>query len=108
MVYRIDQAKIVNYLFSNRSAESAGKSKFFQSAGFDPVKWQVLAAALLGHPQAALLEYTDASGAYGTKYIFICDMPVAPNGKIYCMRSVWQERDDGFRWFVTAYPRHTP
>jgi hypothetical protein len=104
MEFRIDPSKILNYLFSDRTPESASKNRFFRAIGFDPADWKALKSVLLRRPITSQLEDKDYSSAYATKHVYRCDMPAAPNDKTYCIRTVWQERGGAF-WFVTAYPR---
>lgn len=103
MTFRIDPNKILNYLLSEATPPAAGKSRFFRGIGFAPEDWRALRDALLRHPETARLEYEDGESPYGRKSVFRCDLPAAPNGKIYCIRSVWQLRGDAW-WFLTAYP----
>jgi hypothetical protein len=105
MAFRIDPSKILNYLFSDRTPEAASKNRFFRTIGFDPADWKALESVLLRHPLTSRLEDKDYSSSYGTKHIYRCAMPPAPNGKTYCIRTVWQERGGDF-WFVTAYPQN--
>ncbi len=102
--FDVDPKKLLNYLLSTATPEAAGKSRFFHGAGFTAEAWQALQAALLAHPLRAALEYEDPSSPYGRKLIFRCTLPGAPNGRAYCVRSVWQLRG-GVYWFLTAYPQ---
>ena len=106
MAFRIDPSKITDYLFSDRTRKSAAKNRWFRRVGFHPDSWQVLEQALLQHPVMARLEKTESS-PFGQKLTFLCTGLVAPTGKTYCIRSVWQERE-GDPWFVTAYPQDLP
>jgi hypothetical protein len=101
--WRIHPDKIQKYLLDEASANAAAKNRFFRTAGFTPEHWQVLELALLEHPRIATLEGVEGS-RYGEKYVYRCNLPPEPNGKSYCVRIVWQNRDDAF-WFVTAYPK---
>jgi hypothetical protein len=100
---RIDPDKILKYLLNETSQAAAGKNKFFRGVGFSPERWKVLEQALLEHPTKAVLESIEVS-QYGEKHIYRCNIPPAPNGREYCIRTVWQKRD-GIFWFLSAYPR---
>ena len=100
---RVHPDKILKYLLNQTSDPAAAKNRFFRSVGFSPEQWRVLEQALLEHPTKATLERTEYT-QYGEKRIYRCKLPPAPNGKEYCVRTVWQRRDDIF-WFLSAYPR---
>jgi hypothetical protein len=107
LAYIVAPRKITHYLLSGASPTAAGKAAFFRNAGFRMADWPALAAALTAHPTTAALERIEPDAGYGRKYVYLCGMPAAPNGRRYCVRSVWMSRGSDF-FFVTAYPQTTP
>jgi hypothetical protein len=108
MQFLIDPLKITNYLLTqSQQADPAaiGKSKFFRGIGYTLKNWTVLREALLQHPTTASLERTVTEPR--RKRVYRCSLPTAPNGEVYCIRTVWAERD-GAHWFITAYPQRAP
>ncbi len=104
LAFHIHPEKITRYLLTTSPAatpEARGKSRFFQGIGYTPDNWTALRDALLQHPQTSSLEDVKQN-KHGRQLLFRCSMPVAPNGGTYCLRSVWQEREDRY-WFSTAY-----
>ena len=105
MPFDIDPAKITQYLLTRHPGASeiaAGKSKFFHGVGYRLQDWIILRDDLLQHPVTALLERTVSEPR--PKLIYRCSMPTAPNGKVYCVRTVWTARE-GVYWLSTAYPQ---
>lgn len=99
MEWRVHPDKILNYLL-----QEPGKSRFFLRAGYRRQAWEVLRDDLLRHPTMADVEGTD-DNEWGLKVTHRCQLPTAPNGKDYCIRTVWQQKADGCFWLLTAYPR---
>ncbi|MFL5254884.1 MAG: DUF6883 domain-containing protein [Rhodopila sp.] len=107
MNFRVDPAKVRDYLLTTSplaTPEAHGKSRFFHAIGYAAEHWTVLRDDRLQHPVTANL-LTTAPSRYGRKQIFQCSMPVAPNGRVYCLRTVWTQRPDGELWLSTAFPR---
>lgn len=104
MAWTVEPRKLTNYLLSDATPESSGKRQFFMAIGFSAARADQLGAALLAHKDTARLEYEDEASPYGRKRIFRCALPEAPNGKVYCVRTVWQLRGDTWR-LLTAYPQ---
>lgn len=104
MAVLIAPQKITHYLLTDRTADAAGKNAFFTAIGFTAAAWQTLEAALRAHPQLAALEWVEPDTGYGEKHVFRCHLPPAPNGRLYCIRSVWMRRGKDLH-FVTAYPQ---
>ncbi len=107
MAYIVAPRKITHYLLADATAEAAGKRKFFTSIGYRLENWQTLQAALAEHPAIATPTGTRPDIGFGEKHIFLCHLPPAPNGRTYCIRSVWMRRGADFH-FVTAYPQPPP
>ena len=102
--WRVHPDKILKYLLSDSSTVAAGKNRFFRAAGYSPLSWQILETALSAHPTVAKLHKTMAT-VHSERRIYRCHLPQSPNGKAYCILSVWERRLDGAFWFVTAYPQ---
>ena len=82
---------------------SENKASFFMEFGFDPDRWEKLAAALKQHAmdnEIALEEST----SFGTRYV-IDELLKAPDGTWLNVRSAWFIDDDGDSpRFITAHP----
>ena len=102
--WRVHPDKILRYLLSNTTPTAAAKNRFFRAAGYTPEAWRVLEAALTAHPTAALL-FKSMTTIHGERQVYRCDLPASPNGRRYCIMSVWEQRADGVWWLVTAYPQ---
>lgn len=96
--------KITGYLLATTTPEAAAKARFFIAAGFTRERPQELAEALRAHPETAALERVFPDAGYGEKLVYRCAMPPAPDGRAYCVRSVWMRRGADLH-FVTAYPQ---
>ena len=104
--FMIADDKITKYLLTvsaNALTEAKGKSKFFHGIGFSNLQPSGFSRCLLLHPSRAILTKRYIN-LYGERLIYDCNLPDVPNGKIYCIRTVWQERPDGNFWLATAYP----
>lgn len=105
MAFAIDLRKVTDYLLTrsrDATQEARGKSLFFHGVGYRLELWTRLRDDLLQHPAMAALERIASEPR--PKLVYRCSMPVAPNGQVYCVRTVWTERD-GVHWLSTAYPR---
>lgn len=88
--WRVHSDKILRYLLSDATPTAAAKNRFFRSAGYTPEAWQDLAFALTAHPTTALL-HKSMTTIHGERRVYRCDLPVAPNGRRYCILSVWEQ-----------------
>lgn len=104
LLYAIRDDKITDDLLSMRTAQSAAKCRFFLAAGYSSERWQELRDDLLRHPETAELE-ADEQDRFGIKRRFRCRLPMAPNRRTCCVRSVWLLSADNRFWLVTAYPQ---
>jgi hypothetical protein len=107
MAFRVDPAKVQDYLLTisaDALPEARGKSKFFHAIGYDAAAWIALRDDLLRHTVTSVMIATTPS-RNGSKRVFQCSMPTAPNGRIYCLRTMWTQRPDGDDWLSTAFPR---
>jgi hypothetical protein len=96
MMFLVEDAKVIRYLLVSPS-----KAPFFLHAGYTLADWEKLRDDLQKHPLVAQHEATEAN-SYGTKTRYRCAMPIAPNGKQYCVRTIWQQQPNGTWRFVTA------
>ena len=103
--WRIHPDEILRYLLSDTTPVGASKNRFFRGAGYSPRSWHILEAALSAHPAVARL-HKPMTTIHGERRIFRCNMPVSPNGRTYCILTVWERRFDGAFWLVTAYPQN--
>ena len=104
--FMIADDKITKYLLTvsaNASTEAKGKSKLFRGIGFSNLQPSALSRCLSLHSSRAMLtnRYTTR---YGERLVYDCNLPDVPNGRVHCIRTVWQERPDGNFWLATAYP----
>ncbi len=99
----IEREKIVGYLLNPAHPDNGGKSAFFQSLGFSPGNWQVLASALRHLTETG--EVTKSvECTHGVKYI-IDGYIDSPNGKKAKVRTIWiVDRDQDAPRLVTVYP----
>jgi hypothetical protein len=99
----VPSAKVVRYLLSTTHRAGKSKAAFFMEFGFDPDRWEKLAAALKQHAmdnEIALEEST----SFGTRYV-IDGVLKAPDGTWLNVRSAWFIDDDGDSpRFITAHP----
>jgi len=99
----VPKAKVVRYLLSTTHRAGKSKASFFMEFGFDPDRWEKLAAALKQHAmdnEIALEEST----SFGTRYV-IDGLLKAPDGTWLNVRSAWFIEDDGDSpRFITAHP----
>lgn len=103
----VEDKKILQYLLAvgdDITSDAAGKSKFFHQIGFTRANFHLLADALVVHSQTAQHIFTKET-EYGLRYGFQCEMPEAPNGRRYCIKSVWLAEPEGLR-LITAMPAH--
>jgi hypothetical protein len=98
----VDDLKITHYLLAHPS-----KAPFFLGIGYTLGAWRVLREDLLQHPSMARFERFRPD-TWGMKAIYRCLMPVAPNGRQYCVRTVWQQKPSGEWRFLSAYPQPAP
>lgn len=101
--FKINSQKITHYLLSDRTKESAGKNKFLINAGYRDNNWKQLEQDILQHPLIARLEET-YSTEHGITRVYLCYLPPSPNGRRYCVKTVWMEKDGGI-WFITLIPQ---
>ena len=100
----VDERKVRDYLLSPSHRIGRFKAKFFESLGFGPDNWWLLATAIVAsadHGEVRRVETT----AYGRKYLALGPL-VGPNGRSAMVASVWIVRPGDDRpWLVTVYPR---
>src|SRR5262245_3435324 len=100
---RIEAIKVTAYLLNSDHPVGAAKAKFFRSVGFSGAKVEEFVAALRRHAAqnkiASVIPHD-----YGVKTVIDCYIPT-PCGKPYCIRSVWNDHQDGAPpKLVTAHP----
>jgi hypothetical protein len=100
---RVEVTKVTDYLLSSNHPKGAAKAKFFKGVGFSEEKVEEFVAALRTH--AAQNKIADVvPHTYGVKTVIDCFMPT-PSGKAYCIRSVWNDHQDGAPpKLITAHP----
>lgn len=100
---RIDPAKVTDYLLNSDHPMGGAKAKFFMSVGFSSTRVEEFASALREH--AAQNKIADVNPhPYGVKTVVDCFM-TTPSGKPYCIRSVWNDYQDGASpKLITAHP----
>jgi hypothetical protein len=100
---RVEATKVTGYLLSSDHPKGAPKAKFFKGVGFSDENVEEFVAALRTH--AAQNKSADVvPHPYGVKTVIDCFMPT-PSGKPYCIRSVWNDHQDGAPpKLITAHP----
>jgi hypothetical protein len=100
---RVEATKVTEYLLSSDHPKGAAKAKFFKGVGFSDKNVEEFVGALRTH--AAQNKIADViPHAYGMKTVIDCLMPT-PSGKPYCIRSVWNDHQDGEPpKLITAHP----
>ena len=106
MPFIVLDTKITGYLLNALGPLPArGKASFFLALGYSPERPEEMRRSLLAHPAAAnLVSDSTVMNGYGRKLVFECELPGVPNGRRYCVRTVWLEIGTDFR-LITAYPR---
>lgn len=100
---RIDDKKVADYLLNDSHKEGGAKSAFFKSVGFAASEIEVFKSAMREHAKANPVAMTDTH-AYGRKFVVDCFLEM-PNGKSYCIRTVWNDHEDGQpARLITAHP----
>ena len=100
---RIDDRKITEYLLNDAHAMGAPKAAFFKSVGFSNPNIECLKSTMRDHAKANPIAQS-STGPYGTKYVIDCEIEM-PNGKKYCIRTVWTDHHDGpTPRLITAHP----
>jgi hypothetical protein len=99
MRFQVEDRKVTHYLLA-----SPAKAPFFLGAGYTLARWGLLRDDLLRHPSLADFEGFRPD-SWGMKRRYRCAMPVAPNGRLYCVRTVWQLQPGEVWKFITAYPQ---
>lgn len=100
---RVDTSKVNDYLLNPEHPIGAAKAKFFAQVGFSQSDVEEFSAALRAHATQNTIADV-IPHAYGIKTVIDCFMP-APNGRAYCIRSVWNDYQDGEPpRLITAHP----
>jgi filamentous hemagglutinin len=102
MNWRVDRARILDYLLNPFHPAGAAKARFFLAAGFSRARWVLFRDALSRHPLTASLDTVDPTRQYGEKRTYRCRLD-SPTGRNPCILTVWQQSGEDFR-LVTAYP----
>jgi hypothetical protein len=98
-----EQSKIIEYLLNPAHPDNGGKALFFQSLGFRPEEWQVLADAFRKLAQTGEVSKSMES-LYGCKYI-LDGYIETPSGRTSMVRTIWiVDRGVNTPRLVTAYP----
>jgi hypothetical protein len=94
---------MTEYLLNREHPVGGAKAKFFRGIGFSEKNVEEFAAAL--RQQAAQNKIAEVvPHEYGKKTVVDCFMPT-PSGKFYCIRSVWNDLEDGLPpKLITAVP----
>ena len=100
---RVETTKVTDYLLSSDHLLGAAKAKFFKGVGFSDQNVEEFITALRTH--AAQNKIADVvPHPHGVKTVIDCFMPT-PSGKDYCIRSVWNDHQDGAPpRLITAHP----
>jgi len=102
---RVDETKITNYLMNEAHEEGGPKARFFKSVGFKNPCLEDFKAMLLNHAKVNPIANT-VTHEYGTKFVIDCHVKM-PNGKMHCIRTVWNDYHDGQApRLITAHPNH--
>jgi hypothetical protein len=99
----VSEEKAVDYLLNSLHPEGASKAKFFQSLGFDIIKWRLLADELKNLAiDSSVVSYLES--VHGQKYI-IEGAIETPCGRRPSVRTVWiVDLGETIPRLVTAYP----
>jgi Domain of unknown function (DUF6883) len=98
-----EQSKIIEYLLNPAHPDNGGKALFFQSLGFRPEEWQVLADAFRKLAQTGEVSKSMES-PHGCKYI-LDGYIETPSGRTSMVRMIWiVDRGANTPRLVTAYP----
>jgi hypothetical protein len=99
----VEQSKIIEYLLNPAHPDNGGKALFFQSLGFRPEEWQVLADAFRKLAQTGAVSKSMES-PHGCKYILDGHIET-PSGRTSMVRTIWiVDRGVNTPRLVTAYP----
>jgi hypothetical protein len=100
---RIDDSKITDYLLNETHSQGRSKASFFRAVGFANPNIDSFKIAMRNHARTNPIANYHPS-PYGTKTIIECQL-LMPNGKTYCIRSVWIDHNDGLApRLITAHP----
>lgn len=106
-LYRVDEAKILDYLLNADHPEGRSKAGFFMAMGFASHNWEDLRRALLRAPIHGVQVDTETT-RYGDKAVFIHEIH-GPNGVNRLVRTVWFRASSDVGWrLVSAYPDRKP
>ena len=99
----VPATKLTRYLLDPMHEVGSSKEAFFRAYGFSADRWEVMAAALMSHPDRNPIEKT-TSDQWGTRHVVRCTVGT-PDRRDPCIRSVWivPKGHDTAR-LVTAYP----
>jgi hypothetical protein len=99
----VPEAKVVRYLLSTTHRAGKSKASFFMELGFDPDRWEELAAALKQHAMDNEIALEKGT-SFGTRYV-IDGLLKAPDGTWLNVRSAWFIENEGDSpRFITAHP----
>ncbi|MGQ2905742.1 MAG: DUF6883 domain-containing protein [Neoaquamicrobium sediminum] len=100
---RIADNKVVDYLLNSNHPIGAAKAKFFEGVGHQRQDVESFKATMREHAASnpvALVE----THAFGIKHVIDCFVGM-PNGRSYCIRTVWNDHGDGLPpILITAHP----
>jgi hypothetical protein len=100
---RIERQKISNYLLNLNHPQGSAKARFFKSIGFSEEGEAEFTTALRNHAAQNRVACV-ISHRYGVKTVVECFL-AAPDGRSYCIRSVWNDHLDGQPpRLITAHP----
>lgn len=103
---QIERTKGVEYLSNADHPEGRGKARVFQTFGFHPSEWEVLARARQDLALENRGEGTTVT-PFGTKYTVVGTVQT-PRGDEFSLRTVWiVERQAERPRLITAYPIET-
>lgn len=99
----VPPAKLTDYLLQPDHPVGASKAAFFQAFGFTLGQPEIMAAALVDHPERNPVSGVEA-GTWGVKYTVRCHIRT-PDGRDPCILSVWiVPPGSDLARLVTAYP----
>lgn len=83
----VAEAKIVNYLLSDRHSGGRAKARFLEGFGFRAQDWRVLRDAIVAHARANDIAASHQT-RFGTRYEIDGPLPT-PEGRAPIVRVVW-------------------
>ena len=100
---RISDSKVADYLLNSEHPIGASKAKFFEGVGHRRQDLEKFKATMREHAASNPVASVE-NHAYGIKHVIDCFVGM-PNGRSYCIRTVWNDHCDGLPpVLITAHP----